>query len=127
MVDTSGQAQRVSASASGFTAQELQIPSEDASEVYMFDARGSHLRTLNGLTGSTNWSFTYNANNLVTDIRDANGLLTHIERDGAGQPTAIVGPYGQRTALALDANGFSRNVVNPVGEATLLTQTKAGC
>ena len=45
-------------------------------------------------------------NNQVTDLRDANGLVTHIERNGAGQPTAIVGPYGQRTTLALDGNGF---------------------
>ncbi len=121
-----GSAYRIGASASGFTAQELQIPSEDASEVYVFDARGSHLRTLNGLTGSTNWSFSYNADNLVTDVSDANGLVTHIERDGAGQPTAIVGPYGQRTALTLDANGFLSAVVNPASEATVLTQTRGG-
>lgn len=123
---TSPSAYRISASASGFSAQELQIPAEDASEIYVFDEHGLHLRTLNGLTGATNWSFVYNANNLVTDLRAANGLLTHIERDGAGQPTAIVGPYGQRTALALDANGFLNAVVNPVGEATLLTNTKGG-
>lgn len=126
LVDSSGHAYRSGASASAFTAQELPIPSEDASEVYVFDAHGLHLRTLNGLTGSTNWSFSYNASNLVTDLRDANGLLTHIERDGAGQPTAIVGPYGQRTALALDANGFLNAVINPVGEATVLTYTSGG-
>ena len=117
---------QIASSLSGFTGQELQIPAEDASEVYVFDARGNHLHTLNGLTGSINWSFAYNANNLVTDLRDANGLITHIERDGAGQPTAIVGPYGQRTTLALDGNGFLNAVVNPVGEATVLTHTPGG-
>ena len=117
---------RIAPSLSGFTGQELQIPSEDASEVYVFDALGNHLRTLNGLTGTTNWSFAYDANNLVTDLRDANGLVTHIERNGADQPTDIVGPYGQRTTLALDGNGFLSAVVNPVGEATVLTHTTGG-
>jgi RHS repeat-associated protein len=117
---------RIAPSLSGFTGQELQIPSEDAREVYVFDARGNHLRTLNGLTGTTNWLFSYDANNLVTDLRDDNGLVTHIERNGAGQPTAIVGPYGQRTTLALDGNGFLSAVLNPVGEATVLTHTKGG-
>jgi RHS repeat-associated protein len=117
---------RIAPSLSGFTGQELQIPSEDASEVYVFDALGNHLRTLNGLTGTTNWSFAYDANNLVTDLRDANGLVTHIERNGADQPTDIIGPYGQRTTLALDGNGFLSAVVNPVGEATMLTHTQGG-
>ncbi len=117
---------RIAPSLSGFTGQELQIPSEDASEVYVFDARGNHLRTLNGLTGTTNWSFAYDANNLVTDLRDANGLGTHIERNGAGQPTDIIGPYGQRTTLALDGNSFLSAVVNPLGEATVLTYTTGG-
>lgn len=117
---------QIASSLSGFTGQELQIPSQDAREVYVFDAWGNHLRTLNGLTGSIIWSFSYDANNLVTDIRDANGLVTHIERNGAGQPSAIVGPYGQRTTLALDGNGFLSAVINPVGEATVLTHTTGG-
>jgi RHS repeat-associated protein len=117
---------QITTALSGFTGQELQIPAQDASEVYVFDPQGNHLRTLNGLTGTTNWSFFYDASNLVTDLRDANGLLTHLERNGAGQPTAIVGPYGQRTTLALDGNGFLSAVVNPVGEGTVLTHTAGG-
>ena len=33
-------------------------------------------------------------------------LAAAIERDSAGNPTAIVSPYGQRTSLAVDGNGF---------------------
>ncbi len=117
---------RFGSAAAGFDGQELEIPAQDASEVYIFDAHGLHLRTLDGLTGWTNWSFAYNANNQITDLHDANGLVTHIERDGAGRPTAIVGPYGQRTTLGLDANGFLNAVTNPVGEATALTYSPGG-
>lgn len=44
--------------------------------MYIFDKNGLHLRTLNPLTGTTNWLFTYNANNLVVAVTDANGLVT---------------------------------------------------
>jgi len=110
----------------GFTASEIEIPSEDGSEVYVFDEHGRHLMTLNGLTGTTNWVFSYNALNLVTDLMDANGLVTHIQRDSAGTPTAIVGPYGQQTVLGLDARGFLSRVSNPANEATTLVNTTNG-
>jgi RHS repeat-associated protein len=111
---------------SGFSASEIQIPSEDGSEVYVFDEHGRHLLTLNGLTGTTNWLFSYNTLNLVTDLMDANGLVTHIQRDVAGTPTAIVGPYGQQTVLGLDAKGFLSLVRNPANEATTLVNTPNG-
>ena len=105
---------------------ELQIPADDGTELYVFAANGLHLRTLDGLTGATNWSFGYDADNLVTQLRDANGLTTTVERAAGGQPTAIVGPYGQRTTLALDAGGHLSRVTNPLGESTLLTNTPGG-
>jgi RHS repeat-associated protein len=111
---------------SGFSASEIQIPSEDGSEVYVFDEHGRHLLTLNGLTGTTNWLFSYNTLNLVTDLTDANGLVTHIQRDVAGTPTAIVGLYGQQTVLGLDAKGFLSLVRNPANEATTLVNTPNG-
>ena len=35
---------------------------------------------------------------------------TTIQHDAAGNPTAIVGPFGQVTALAVDANGFLKTI-----------------
>ncbi len=128
VVNSAGNAYHIGAAAAGYTGpgQQLQFPSEDASELYVFDARGLHLRTLNTLTGSTNWSFAYDANNLVTQLRDGNGLTTTVERDASGLPTGIVGPYGQRTTLSLDANGFLAAISNPVREVTRLTNSPGG-
>ncbi len=102
------------------------IPSEDGSEVYVFSQDGRHLSTLDGLTGATKWAFGYDTNALVVTLTDAVGLVTAIERDGAGNPTAIVGPYGQRTTLGLDANGFLSKVTNPANENISLANSSGG-
>jgi RHS repeat-associated protein len=102
------------------------IPSEDGSEIYIFNPNGQHLATLDSLTGATKWAFTYDANNLVVKIIDAAGLTTTIQRDGSGKPTAIVSPYGQTTTLGLDANGFLNKVSNPANEATTMVNTSGG-
>ncbi len=102
------------------------IPSEDGTEVFVFDSVGKHLETLDSLTGATKWTFGYDANSLVVTMTDLAGNVTRIERDASGQPTAIVGPYGQRTSLAMDANGFLSAVTNPAHETTSLTNSAGG-
>ena len=82
----------------------LAIPSKDASEVYEFDASGRHLRTRDGVTGVTLWRFGYDDAGRMATITDADDRVTRIERDGDGNPTAIVAPGGQRT----DARGRRR-------------------
>ena len=59
-------------------------------------------------------------------MTDAAGLVTRIQRNGAGQPTAIVGPYGHTTTLGVDANGFLNAVSNPADETTTMTSTTNG-
>jgi YD repeat-containing protein len=102
------------------------IPSEDGSEVYVFDPAGRHLETLDSLTGAVKWAFGYDANSLVVSIVDIAGQLTRIERDASGQATAIVGPYGQRTTLGVDANGFLSAVTNLASETTRLANSAGG-
>jgi RHS repeat-associated protein len=102
------------------------LPSEDGSEVYAFDPAGRHLQTLDSLTGATKWAFGYDANSLVVTMTDVAGQVTQIERNAAGQATAIVGPHGQRTSLGMDSNGFLGAVTNPAHEATLLTNSSGG-
>jgi YD repeat-containing protein len=42
--------------------------------------------------------------------------VTQLERNGAGQLTAIVSPFGQRTTIGLDANGYLSALTNPANE-----------
>ena len=102
------------------------IPSEDGSEIYVFDPAGRHLRTLDSLTGAAKWAFDYDINSLVVGITDIAGLVTRIERDAAGQATAIVGPYGQRNSVVMDANGFLSAVTNPAHETTRISSSSGG-
>jgi YD repeat-containing protein len=73
------------------------LSSEDGRELYVFNSRGSHLKTLDALTGAVRYQFSYSADGYLTSVTDASGNLTTIERSGA-VPTAIVAPGGQRTS-----------------------------
>ena len=47
-------------------------------------------------------------------------------RDGSGDPTAIVAPFGQRTTLTLNADGYLASITNPAGEAHQAAYTVDG-
>jgi len=97
------------------------IPSAAGNEVYVFDAYGRHLRTVDGHTSVTLYSFGYGTTGLLESVTDRGGNMTRIERTSDGTPTAIVAPYGQRTLLNLDADGYLAAITNPASEATALT------
>jgi RHS repeat-associated protein len=99
----------------GFTGEEIFIPSPDSDEVFVFDPKGRHLRTLYALTGAELLSFGYDSLGLLTSVTDAYGNVTTIERDGSGKPLAIVAPFGQRTVLGLDGAGYLASVADPEG------------
>ena len=65
----------------GFTATSTFIPSEDASEVYVFDAAGRHERTVDALTGAVRCRFGYDAAGRLATITDVDGRVTTFERD----------------------------------------------
>ena len=100
---------------------EVHIPSRDGTEVYDFAktgvVAGQHVRTRDALTGAVRCSFTYDAAGRLTTIRDINGLVTTVQRDGIGAPLAIVGPFGQRTKLLLDTNKYLQTVEDTLGHA----------
>ncbi len=102
------------------------LPSEDGAELFLFDASGRHLKTLNAITGSVVYQFTYDAGGLLTAITDGDGNVTTIQRDADGNATAIVAPDGQTTALTHDASGYLASVTNPAGETTSFTYTADG-
>lgn len=110
----------------GFSNEEIVIASEDGGEIYVFDAAGRHLRTLDASTRSTLYAFSYTSEGVLSSITDGDGLVTTIERDGSGNPTAIVGPYGHRTEMKLDSSGWLTELTNPAGEKNLMSYTTNG-
>jgi YD repeat-containing protein len=78
-------------------ATEHRVASDDGAQLYVFDSNGRHQETRNTLTGSLVWRFHYDSAERLLQIEDADSLITEIERDVDETPTAIVGPYGQRT------------------------------
>lgn len=101
------------------------LASEDGREIYVFNQSHRHLRTLDGLTGAVRYEFGYSAAGYLTSVTDGSGNVTTIERQGQ-VASAIVGPGGHRTELAIDSNGWLRSVTNPLGEAHTMTSSFDG-
>ncbi len=91
------------------------IASEEGDEIFNFDSSGRHIETLQSLTGATKFSFSYNPAGLLTGVTDTFGNATAIQRDGSGAPLAIVGPFGHRTELTLNPQGYLGLVTKPDG------------
>ncbi len=91
------------------------VPSSDGTTAFWFDG-GRHTKTIDTLTGVTLESFTYDANGLLAAITDLDSNVTTIERNGQGDPAAIVAPSGQRTTLTM-TDGNLASITNPAGEA----------
>ena len=109
-----------------YSAYEIAVPSEDGSEVFVFNLSGRHLRTLNALTNAVIYAFQYDSNGYLTSITDGDGNVTTIERNGDGNPTAIIAPFGQRTTLALNTDGYLTTITNPAGESMQLGYSPDG-
>lgn len=92
------------------------IAAEDGDELYAFDGAGKHLRILDAVTGAARYSFAYDGEGRLTTVTDGDGDVTTIERDAAGAPVAVIGPFGQRTALARNPDGYLSEITNPAGE-----------
>jgi RHS repeat-associated protein len=101
----------------GFTGAGLLLAAGDPGELYEFDPSGRHLRTINGFTGATRYSFAYDAAGRLTGITDGDGGTTTIERATNGNPIAIVGPDAHRTTLAVTPEGFLQRIEDPEGHA----------
>ncbi|MDA0161256.1 hypothetical protein OM076_13345 [Solirubrobacter ginsenosidimutans] len=110
----------------GFRGGAFAVPDSDGSLLYVFDAAGRHLRTLNAESNTTLLSFGYDARGLLTTVRDVNDNVVTIERASDGTPTAIVSPGGQHTGLTLDANGWLSKIANDAGGEFEIGSTGSG-
>lgn len=117
---------RVVPAQAGQSGPTLIVPSSDGTELYLVTPAGRHLETRDALTGAVIFSFSYDAAGRLAGIADRDGNVTRVERDAAGSPTAIVGPYGHRTGLALDELDYLASVTDPAGAFTRLSHTSSG-
>ncbi|MBF0635195.1 MAG: hypothetical protein HQK85_11100, partial [Nitrospinae bacterium] len=84
------------------------------------------LQTRNTLTGAVVSTFGYDTSGKLITVTDGDGNVTSIQRDGAGNATGIVSPYGVKTALTLNTNGYLASVTDPAGNATRFTYSPDG-
>jgi len=110
----------------GVGVSDILIPSTDGAQVYVFNAAGRHLRTLHGLTGALLYQFDYDSAGRLISVTDGDNNITAITRDGAGNPTGILAPFGQTTTFARNANGYLAAVTNPANETIQLSYTSDG-
>jgi RHS repeat-associated protein len=109
----------------GFSLADIIIPSGSGDQIYHFNNFGRHLETIDSLTGAIQYQFGYDSNFKLGSITDADGNVTTVEHSGEN-PSAIVGPYGQRTSLTVDGNGYLASINNPAGESAQLQSTQDG-
>jgi RHS repeat-associated protein len=96
------------------------VPSAGGSEVYGFDASGHHVSTKTLPTAATRLTLGYDAAGHTTSLTDVDGNVTTIQRDAAGNATAIVSPYGVTTTLDV-SGGYLASVTDPTGGAHHMT------
>ncbi len=96
-----------------FGTSTIQIASRDGTQVYTFNGNGRHLETSDAVTGAALYQFSYDGAGRLSAVADVNDNVTQINHDGGGNPTSIVGPFGQATtALGVDANGYLASIAN---------------
>jgi RHS repeat-associated protein len=110
----------------GFGAGGQVAASEDGTELWAFDEEGRHTKTVDAVTGTTLYTFTYDSAGRLIAVVDRDNRMTVIVRDGSGKPTAIVAPGGARTELDVNANGYATQIRDSAGVPTQLSYSAGG-
>jgi RHS repeat-associated protein len=105
---------------------EMMISSEAGDQLYIFDDKGRHLKTINSLSGVLVYRFTYDLSGKLSQVIDVDNNVTQIERDVDGNLIAFVAPGGQRTTISMDAYGYLASLSNPAGDNIQLTYSADG-
>jgi RHS repeat-associated protein len=82
---------------------QLNVPSSDGKQLFIFDSKGKHLSTVDAFTGATLYSFSYAPSGLLSKVTDVAGRDTLIQRTASGVASSIQAPDGQVTALSIDS------------------------
>jgi RHS repeat-associated protein len=117
---------RVESALPTYALTEHVIPSVDGGEVYVFDNAGRHLRTQDATSGTVRTRFDYDAAGRLSAITDIDDKVTRVERNVAGDPIAIVAPFGQRTTLSRDQNGYLNVLTDPSGASSTMVYGSGG-
>ena len=99
----------------GGAAGDIAVPSDEGAEIYVFDGRGHHLRTLDGLTSDVLTTFAYDGAGLLTKIEDRHGNVLQVTRDASGRATQLTAPFGHVTTLAYGADGWLSTITDAIG------------
>jgi len=86
----------------------VDISSADGSEINRFDDTGRQLETLDALTNVPIYTFGYDSAEHLSSVTDADNNITSFQHDSLGNPTAIIGPFGQTNNSQSKCRGVSR-------------------
>ncbi|WP_152207911.1 PKD domain-containing protein [Marinobacter changyiensis] len=109
-----------------FNAGDLVLASSNGERLYRFDPFGRLISTISSRTQTEIYRFKYDLAGRLVQIVDFDNNITTVERDDDGNPTAIVAPFGQRTELAVNADGYLASISNPAGETHAIAYTEDG-
>ncbi|XP_038630838.1 teneurin-1 isoform X3 [Scyliorhinus canicula] len=87
-----------------------EVASPADQELYLFNINGTHLNTLNLITGDYVYNFSYTSEGDISTIAGNNGNSLHIRRDANGAPQWLVVPGGQVYWLTTSNNGALKRV-----------------
>ena len=101
------------------------IASKDGGTVDEFDYQGRHVSTQDATNGQKLLSLSYGSDGLLSSVTDANHNKTTFDRSTKGK-VVIQAPFGQRTALLLDKDGYAESFADPAGSKTSFTYVSSG-
>jgi len=130
----------------GYTGTEIEIPSTDGNQIYVFSKNGQHLNTHDANTGSIVWTFEYDQENRLESVIDRDGDRTRIVHDQDGNPLSIIGPNNitwtfqsvdrnltritspenESSLFEYDAQGLMTRMESPRGEVSTFDYDRAG-
>ncbi len=92
--------------------------------MYVFDEARRHVATLDALLSTPKYTFGYDSNGWFTTVTDARSSIpkvTTIQRNSAGEPTGILGPFGQLTQIGLTSSGELATVTDSANRTYTMT------
>ena len=105
------------------------IPAFSPHSYYAFDSNWRHVRTVDGTTGATLMTFTYDADGRLLSVRgfrSGQPVSLDVQRNADGSPRALVGMGGVTTSLAVGPDAQLREVGRPDATRLILSPDPFG-